>query len=73
MLVKLADETVAAAAQFGVCLSVCVRIRKAGSANGIVRGGCAAMSVGRFDSRPVNNETEQQHREYACKRTRRLD
>jgi hypothetical protein len=73
VLVELANETIAAAEQIGVRLSVCVRIRKAGSANGIFRGGYAAMSVRCFDSRPVNNETEQQQREYACKRTMRLD
>lgn len=72
MLVELAEETVAAAEQIGVCPSFCVRIRKAGSANRIVRAGQASMSVCSFDRRSVNNETQQQQRKHAGKRTMRL-
>lgn len=73
MLLELANETVAAAQQIGVCLSFPSRIRKGGSASGIARAGQVSVSMRGFNGRPVDNETEQQQREHASKRTVRLD
>jgi hypothetical protein len=71
--VELANETVAAAEQIVVCLGLRRRIRKGGTAAGIVRSSEAAMSVRGFNGCPVDNETEQQEREHASKRTVRPD
>lgn len=70
---ELTNETVAAARQIGECLSFRRRIRKAGSAGDTRRAGYDSVSVRGFNSRPVDNETKQQQRQHASKRTVRLE
>ena len=65
---ELANETVAAAQQIGVCFRSACRIRKRGTGDGIVRRGYVSMRVRGFDGRAVNDETEQQKRQRARKR-----
>ncbi len=65
---ELANETVAAARQSVICFRFLCRIRKGGAAN-IVRSGEVSVSMCCLDRRSVNNETEQQKREHASKRS----
>jgi hypothetical protein len=66
---ELADEAVAAAQQSVACGRVRCRIRKSGSSDGAIGTSEVSVRVRRFDRRPVNNETEQQKREHARKRS----
>jgi hypothetical protein len=66
---ELADQTVAAAQQSVTRARVCCRIGKSGNSDRAIRTSEAAVSVRRFDRRPVNNETEQQKRKHARKRS----
>jgi hypothetical protein len=65
MLVKLANETIAAAGQRVAGLGIGCRVGKICSANGIVRAGETSVSVRGLNRRSVNNETEQQKRQHS--------
>ena len=65
---ELANETVTAAQQIAVCFRFHCRIRKRGAGDGAVRCSEASVRMSGFNSRSVDDETEQQNGKRARKR-----